>query len=70
MVGATCCVRLHGLLHVGACCSSFSEKFESGKTFEPTTVGPVTFPLFRDRRRIAQQCWICPHIIGSCYIRL
>ena len=29
-----CCVRLHTLLHVVACCCA---KFETGQTFEPTT---------------------------------
>ena len=30
----TCCVRLHTLLHVVACCCA---KFEAGQTFQPTT---------------------------------
>ena len=30
----TCCVRLHTLLHVLACCCG---KFETGQTFQPTT---------------------------------
>ena len=34
LLDATCCVRLHTLLHVVACCCA---KFETGQTFQPTT---------------------------------
>ena len=34
LLDVTCCVRLHTLLHVVACCCA---KFETGQTFEPTT---------------------------------
>ena len=47
-----CCV----LLDVVACCCG---KFETGQTFQPTRL--PTFLLFRDRRSVAQQCWIRLH---------
>ena len=34
LLDVTCCVRLHTLLHVVACCCA---KFETGQTFQPTT---------------------------------
>ena len=34
LLDVTCCVRLHTLLHVVACCCG---KFEAGQTFQPTT---------------------------------
>ena len=51
------------LLDVVACGCA---KFETGQTFQPTT--PNTL-LFRDRRTVAQQCWIRLHsssnIVGA-----
>ena len=55
LLDVTCCVRLHNLLHVVACCCA---KFETGQTFQPTT--PNIF-LFRYRRSVAQQRWIRLH---------
>ena len=40
LLGVTCCVRLHTLLHVLLCClvvGSCRAKFETGNTFKPTT---------------------------------
>ena len=55
-VRTPCCM----LLDVVACCCA---KFETGQTFQPTTL------LFRDRRSVAQQCWIGLHsssnIVGA-----
>ena len=42
LLGVTCCVRLHTLLHVVACCCA---KSETSQTFEPTT---PNISLFRD----------------------
>ena len=53
LLNVTCCVHLHTLLHVVVCCCA---KFETGQTFQPTT--PNTSFLLRDRRSVAQQCWI------------
>ena len=55
LLDATFCVRLHTLLHAFAC---YWAKFETDQTLKPTT--PNIF-LFRDRRSVAQQCWICLH---------
>ena len=55
LLAVTCCVRLHTLLHVVGCCCA---KFETGQIFPPTT---PTFLLLRDRRSVAQQCWIRLH---------
>ena len=52
LLDVTCCVRLHTLLHVVACCCV---KFETGQNFQPTT---PNISLFHDRRSVAQQCWI------------
>ena len=51
-----CCM----LLDVVACCCS---KFESGQTFKPTTpnISLICSDLFRNRRSVAQQCWIRLH---------
>ena len=53
LLDVTCCVHLHILLHVVVCCCA---KFETGQTFQLTT--PNTSLLLRDRRSVAQQCWI------------
>ena len=54
LLDVTCCVRLHTLLHVVACCFA---KFETGQTFQPTTSNN------------AQQCLIRLHsssnIVGA-----
>ena len=54
-----CCM----LLDVVACCCA---KFETCQTFQPTT---LNISLFRDRRSVTQQCWICLHsssnIVGA-----
>ena len=59
LLDVTCCVRLHTPLHVVACCCA---KFETGQQLP-------TFLLFRDRRSVAQQCWIRLHgssnIVGA-----
>ena len=60
---ASCCTPCCMLLRVvGSCCA----KFETGQTFQPTT---PTFLLFRDRRSVAQPCWIRLHsssnIVGA-----
>ena len=56
-----CCM----LLDVVACCC---EKFETGQTFHPTT---PNISFFRDRRSVAQQCWIRLHnssnIVGAAH---
>ena len=60
---ASVCTPCCMLLDVVACCCA---KFETGQTFQPAT--PNIF-LFRDRRSVAQQCWICLHgssnIVGA-----
>ena len=33
LLGVTCCVRLHTLLHILACCGSSCSKFETDQTF-------------------------------------
>ena len=59
-----CCM----LLDVVACCCS---KFETGQTFKPTTpnISLICSDLFRNRRSVAQQCWIRLHsssnIVGA-----
>ena len=55
LLDVTCCVRLHTLLHVVACCCA---KFEPVKLFSQQL---PTFLLFRDPRSVAQQCWIRLH---------
>ena len=53
------------LLDVVACCCA---KFETGQTFHPTT---PNISFFRDRRSVAQQCWIrlhnSSHIVGAAH---
>ena len=60
---ASVCTPCCMLLDVAACCCA---KFETGQTFQPTT---PTILLFRDRRSVAQQCWIRLHsssnIVGA-----
>ena len=50
---ASVCTPCCMLLDVVAC---YCAKFETGQTFQPTT--PNTSFLLRDRRSVAQQCWI------------
>ena len=52
---ASVCTRCRMLLDVVACCCA---KFETVKLFSQQL---PTFLLFRDRRRVAQQCWIHLH---------
>ena len=57
---ASVCTPCFMLLDVVACCCA---KFETGQTFSQQL---PTFLLFRDRRSVAQQCWIRLHT--SCNI--
>ena len=59
LLDVTCCVRLHILLHVVGCCCT---KFETVKLFSQQL---LTFLLFRDRRSVAQQCWIRLHSFSN-----
>ena len=52
LLDVTCCVRFHTLLHVVA------QGLKPVKLFSQQL---PTFLLFRDRRSVAQQCWICLH---------
>ena len=52
LLDVTCCVRLHILLHVVA------QSLKPVKLFSQQL---PTFLLFRDRRGVAQQCWIRLH---------
>ena len=60
LLDVTCCVRLHILLHVVA---------QSLKPVKRFSQQLPTFLLFRDRRSVAQQCWIRLHsssnIVGA-----
>ena len=60
LLDVTCCVRLHTLLHVVA------QSLKPVKLFSQQF---PTFLLFRDRRSVAQQCWIRLHsssnIVGA-----
>ena len=60
LLDVTCCVRLHNLLHVVA------QSLKPVKLFSQQL---STFLLFRDRRSVAQQCWIrlhsSPNIVGG-----
>ena len=60
---ASVCTPCCMLLDVVACCCA---KFETGKLFSQQL---PTFLLFRDRRSVAQQCWIRLHsssnIVGA-----
>ena len=60
---ASVCTPCFMLLDVVACCCA---KFETGQTFSQQL---PTFLLFRDRRSVAQQCWIRLHsssnIVGA-----
>ena len=65
LLDVTCCVRLHTLLHVVGCCCV---EYEPVKFFSQQL---PTFLLFRDRRSVAQQCWIRLHsssnIVGAAH---
>ena len=62
LLDVTCCVRLHNLLHVVACCCA---KFETGQTFQPTTPNISFVPLSPKRSattldpfaQLFQHCW-------------
>ena len=60
LLDVTCCVRLYALLDVVA------QSLKPVKLFSQQL---PTFLLFRDRRSVAQQCWICLHsssnIVGA-----
>ena len=60
---ASVCTPCCMLLDVVSCCCA---KFETGQTFQPTTPNSS---FVRDRRRVAQQCWIRLHsssnIVGA-----
>ena len=60
LLDVACCVRLHTLLHVVA------QSLKPVKLFSQQL---PTFLLFRDRRSVAQQCWIRLHsssnIVGA-----
>ena len=68
LLDVTCCVRLHTLLHVVGYCCVLLRKL----SLKPVTLFSQqlpTFLLFRDRRSVAQKCWICLHsssnIVGA-----
>ena len=58
LLDVTCCVRLHTLLHVVACCCG---KFEAGQTFQPTTPN-ISFVPWSTLLR--QQCW---ELLRACW---
>ena len=62
---ASVCTPCCMLLDVVSCCCA---KFETGQTFQPTTPNSS---FVRDRRRVAQQCWIRLHsssnIVGAAH---
>ena len=62
LLDAKCCVRLHTLLHVVACCCA---KFATGQTFQPTTPN-ISFVPWSPKRsatmldpfaQLFQHCW-------------
>ena len=62
LMDVTCCVRLHTLLHVVACCWA---KFETGQAFQPTTPY-ISFVPWSPKRsatmldsfaQLFQHCW-------------
>ena len=62
LLDATCCVRLHTLLHVVVCCCVFfGVVAQSLKLVNLLSQQLPTFLLFRDRRSVAQQCRIRLH---------
>ena len=60
---APVCIPCCMMFDVVACCCA---KFETGQTFQQQL---PTFLWFRDRRSVAQQCWIrlhsCSNIVGA-----
>ena len=59
LLDVICCVHLHTLLHVVACCWEFScSKFETGQTFS----------YVQAEGNNSQHCWA--NKVGSCCIRL
>ena len=67
ILDVTCYVCLHTLLHVvGCCCVAVALSLKPVKLFGQEL---PTFLLFRDRRNVAQQCWIRLHsssnIVGA-----
>ena len=70
LLDVTCCVRLHTLLHVVACCCMLLRVVvQSFKPIKLLSQQLPLFLLFRDRRRVAQQVWIRFHsssnIVGT-----
>ena len=62
LLDVTCCVCLHTLLHVVACCwMLLGVVAQSLKPVKLYSQQLQTFLLFRDHRSIAQQCWIHLH---------
>ena len=62
LLDVTCCIRLHTLLGVVACCCA---KFETGQTFQPTTPN-ISFVAWSPKRsatmldpfaQLLQRCW-------------
>ena len=66
LLGVTCCVRLHTLFHVVTLLRVVAQSLKPVKLFSQQL---PTFLLFRDRRSVAQQCWIRLHtssnIVGA-----
>ena len=66
LLDVTCCVRLHTLLHVVTLLRVVAQSLKPVKLFSQQL---PTFLLFRDRRSVAQQCWIRLHtssnIVGA-----
>ena len=58
LLDVTCCVRLHTLLHVVTLLRVVAQSLKPVKLFSQQL---PTFLLFRDRRSVAQQCWIRLH---------
>ena len=65
LLDVTCCVRLHTLLHVVTLLRVVAQSLKPVKLFSQQ----LPFLLLRDRRSIAQQCWIRLHsssnIVGA-----
>ena len=67
LLDVTCCVRLHTLLRVVGCCGVLLRKVWNRSNFSANN--SQHFSSFRDRRSVAQQCWIRLHsssnIVGA-----
>ena len=60
LLDITCCVHLQTLLHIVAFCWELLSKVWKRPNFRPSD-SQHFFCQFRDRRSVAQQCWICLH---------